>query len=208
MNARPRLFASRELAPLTLETRADANGKEQRYAVGYAAVYYDGTEATQYRMFDDLVERVMPGAFETSIGRDDVAGLFNHDPSAVLGRKSAGTLTLTTDALGLRYEILLGETTVARDTAIMLERGDVWGSSFSFTVDGQRWVEGPALTVRELTQVTLYDVGPVTFPAYKGTSSGLRSESDCEEIRQLRRDVEAEAVAVRMRMLSLGWPRS
>ena len=79
---------------------------------GYAAVFYDGTERTEFRLGPNMVERIHPGAFDEAFRDDDVVALFNHDQSLIIGRRSAGTLRLSLDARGARYEIDEGETTI------------------------------------------------------------------------------------------------
>jgi HK97 family phage prohead protease len=161
---------------------------------GYAAVYYDGTEATEYELWDyageRAVERIMPGAFSQAMSRpDDCRCLFNHDPNMVLGRTAAGTTALAIDGKGLQYETTPGDTMCAKDVQEHLRRKDVTGSSFSFAVDEERWTEtkqpdGKWFSVREILSVTLYDVGPVTFPAYETTTSGMRSAGEADEARE------------------------
>ncbi len=173
----------RMLQPEQAEIRAVEDEVGIARIRGYAALYYDGTTETEYELWPGAVERIMPGAFDRAIEDGlDIAGLFNHDPSAVLGRTSAGTMRLGSDERGLWYEIDLGNTTVAKDVREHLERGDVRGSSFSFAVEKEEWRQesenGRTVEIRELISVyPLYDVGPVTFPAYEATSAGLRAES-------------------------------
>lgn len=161
--------------------------------VGYGAVFYDpsnpGTEYDLRSSWGGFVERIMPGAFDQAIRNDDVRALFNHDVNEILGRSGAGTLRLSVDKVGLRYEIDPPDTAAAEKVVKALERGDITGSSFSFNVDEQTWRDvknettGDLTTIRELTKVSLFDLGPVTFPAYEATSAGMRSGSDLEESR-------------------------
>jgi HK97 family phage prohead protease len=167
-----------------LETRAD----DSRAIVGYAAVFYRaGDPGSQYELYSDLWERIMPGAFDRALREDDVRGLFNHDPNQLLGRNKAGTLTLSVDATGLRYEIPCdSDSGLHKDVARMLERGDLSGSSFSFSLGEQGnvvWREEGGITIREIHGVRLWDVGPVTFPAYEATSAGLRSGGEASDVR-------------------------
>lgn len=165
-----------------IEERADG-GKR---AVGYAAVYFrQGDPGTQYQLSEKIVERIMPGAFAgVMANNDDVRALFNHEPDHILGRLSAGTLKLSADEVGLRYEIDLPDTQLGRDIATSITRGDLTGSSFGFKMapGGARWDQDGALDVRNLEKVgRLFDVGPVTYPAYEATSAALRSAGDAEE---------------------------
>ena len=139
---------------------------------GYASVFWNPEDSrTQFTMGERFVERIMPGAFDATLVSDaEVVALFNHDPSLLLGRRSAGTLRLSVDKRGLRYEIDQGETQISRDVAAMQERRDVIGSSFGFLVDDETSRQEGKTFVREINSVTLRDVGPVTFPAYSGTN--------------------------------------
>lgn len=123
-------------------------------------------------------EILAPGAFRAVLGHD-VRALRNHEPDLILGRLSAGTLRLEEDGDGLRYEVDLPDTTHGRDTAEMVRRGDLTGSSFGFRVapQGDQWSMGdggmPMRTVHKI--MSLHDVGPVTFPAYESTRVDVRS---------------------------------
>ena len=160
---------------------------------GYAARHYDGTSATEFKLFDDLVERIMPGTFDRALSEgDDVRGLFNHDPNQVLGRASAGTLSLKSYTKGLKYTIRPGDTTVARDVVEHIRRGDVSGSSFGFKVTDQSFRTEDGVDIREIKGVELFDVGPVTYPAYTGTTTAVRSDDGVDEVRSAWESWKAE----------------
>jgi HK97 family phage prohead protease len=165
---------------IAVEAREGGKGKIQ----GYAAVFYDGSPATEFELWEGMRERIMPGAFDRALKeRDDVRGLYNHNPDKLLGRVSSGTLELFVDAKGLGYRISLGETTVAKDVEEFLRRGDLTGSSFSFQVTDQEWRTEGGVDFRLIKGVRLFDVGPVTFPAYEATTAGMRSAGALEEAR-------------------------
>ncbi len=153
---------------------------------GYAAVFYrEGDPGTEYQLYGDMVERIMPGAFDRALAeKDDCRALVNHDPTLLLGRAAAGTLRLSIDETGLKYEIDAPDTHAGRDACVSLERDDMTGSSFSFLPDDTTWREQGDLIIREVNSVQLFDVGPVTFPAYAGTSAGIRSQGDAGEARK------------------------
>jgi HK97 family phage prohead protease len=178
--------------------------------VGYGAVFYrSGDAGTEYELPGGIFERIDRHAFRSAIGRDDVRGLFNHDPSLLLGRSGAGTLRLQVDDMGLRYEIDLPNTTVANDVAESIMRGDVTGSSFAFAVTDQEIRKDGEKRVRLLKDLRVYDVGPVTYPAYEGTSVGVRSAEDCQEAREAvawfdrQETLRRREIAVRARMVQL-----
>lgn len=195
---------------------------QQPLIVGYASVFYrEGDAATEYEMWaadcygPRVVERIMPTAFNRALAEDDVRGLFNHDDSVVLGRTGAGTLRLSVDAVGLRYEIDPPDTQAARDLIQSLRRGDISGSSFGFIPrdTSRREVAGdaasgkPAEMVIERNDVQLFDVGPVTFPAYAGASSGVRSSRDLAaikaEVDQMRGAASADLLAVTLALMEM-----
>lgn len=170
---------------------------------GYASVFYRaGEPGTEFQLHEDMVERIHPTAFARALrDRHDVRALFNHDPSLLLGRSTAGTLRLSTDSRGLRYEIDLPDTSVGRDVAESIKRGDITGSSFAFTPAISEFSESGGMTVRTIRDVALYDVGPVTYPAYEGTTAGMRSKELDAELDAWRK--RKRAVAVRLRLLEL-----
>lgn len=151
-----------------VEARAAAEG-EPRAIAGYAAVFNSDT-----RIGDYFIERIAPGAFAKAIGRDDVRCLFNHSDNLVLGRTKSGTLRLSEDSKGLRYECDPPDTTWARDVVALIGRGDVSQSSFAFRALRQEWDDSGEIPVRTILEVELYDVSPVTYPAYDDTEVGVR----------------------------------
>lgn len=156
----------------------EGRGQEPTWIGGYAAVFHQETiiEAeggVRWR------ERIAPQAFTEAITRDDVIAAVNHDSKQVLGRSKAGTLTLRADAHGLRYDVKLPQTSLARDTVENIRSGNYPGSSFKFLAsrDGLRIdppTHGADLPLITIERVELIDVGPVTFPAYAGTSVSAR----------------------------------
>tara|TARA_R100001594_G_scaffold138356_1_gene181965 strand:- start:684 stop:1295 length:612 start_codon:yes stop_codon:yes gene_type:complete len=177
---------------------------------GYAAVFYRADQpGTEFRLADDYVERIQPGAFDNALkNADDARALFNHDSNQVLGRVSSGTLRLNVDEVGLRYQIDLPDTQLGRDVATIIERGDVSGSSFAFSVNdkGSEVTRDGEQMVRTITDVSLFDVGPVTYPAYQATSTAKRNTEALEELEAYRAANQAavDAVNVRSRLIELG----
>jgi HK97 family phage prohead protease len=134
---------------------------------GHASVFDQPYELWGFR------EQVKRGAFKKSLKEGDIAALWNHDPSIILGRKKSGTLRLEEDDVGLRYEVDMPDTQAARDLYTLIERGDVYQSSFAFEIQREEWVEpeedSRELPLRIIKQVRLWDVSPVTYPASTGT---------------------------------------
>ena len=156
---------------------ADATGGadgQSRKIIGYGSIF---NSPANIGWFD---EEVAPGCFSDSIADDDIRCLFNHDPNLILGRNKANTLVLREDARGLYYENMVPDTTVGRDTVTSIQRGDVTGCSFSFQTLKDAWDRtNPDHPKRTLIKARVFDVGPVTFPAYPDTTVAARSlESD------------------------------
>lgn len=183
-----------------LELRA-AEGAT-RTLVGHAAVFDVWTELW------GTEERVRPGAFTKSLGEDDIRGLFNHNPDKILGRNRAKTLTLREDKVGLAFEIALPDTQIARDLAVSIERGDITGCSFGFITRKAEWEdEEGKVPRRSILDAQLFDVGPVTYPAYPETDVEARSLFEAivqEERRKLEQAPGWRAAATaRSRSLAL-----
>lgn len=143
-------------------------------------------------------ERFMPGAFTKWLnrspndprGKADVVAKYNHDDSAVLGRTTNGTLELQETDKGLIFRATPPEGTPTTAEVLPLIRGGyVYGASFAFALAdarGETWDEDPAGNVtRTITDAALFDVSPVTHPAYPNSSVGLRSLSAWREARGL-----------------------
>ena len=163
-----------------------------RVIAGRAAVFFNGTPATEYRLFDDVKERIRPGAFDRALAEGhDVRALFNHDPNNLLGRTTNGALKLWVDSRGLNYEIPVDENDFDHQRVVSkIERGDLSGSSFAFQATKISWEETSEGDVRWIEDVELFDVGPVTYPAYHATTTGLRSD-ELKRERELWRQAES-----------------
>jgi HK97 family phage prohead protease len=134
---------------------------------GYASVFNRDSEVLGY-----FIERVAPGAFKKTIKEADVRALFNHDPSFVLGRTKSGTLKLSEDDTGLHYEVDANmRKQSVKDLVEDIDRGDITQSSFGFRTIKDEWDYEDEPMRRTLREVSLFDVSPVTFPAYPDATS-------------------------------------
>lgn len=167
----------RRAFPVKVEIRSD-EGRPPKL-VGYAAVFNSlSDELGRFR------EQIRPGAFANSIKTSDIRALWNHNPDYVLGRNRAGTLSLAEDEKGLKIEITPPDTTWARDLMESIRRGDVDQMSFGFRTKMDEWDERDEKNViRTLLEVELFDVSPVTYPAYPATNIGVRSVKEIFETR-------------------------
>lgn len=159
-----------ERRTIITELRA-SEGDGSRYITGHGAVFNQEAE-----IWDGIFEVVRPGAFLNTINTEDVRALFNHDPNFVLGRNRAGTLQLSEDEIGLAYRILVNpQVTYANDLYASLQRGDITQSSYAFLPVSEKWTQREdGSELRELFAVQLFDVSPVTYPAFVGADSQAR----------------------------------
>ena len=149
-----------------IETREAEDGAMR--LSGYAAVFNDASVPLPFS------ERIAPGAFRKTLSETpDVRLLINHE-GLPLARTKNGTLTLSEDEVGLRFDADLPDTSEARDLWTLIQRGDVDQMSFAFRVIRQKW--SADRTERTLTEVSLADgdVSVVTYPAYPTTSVEAR----------------------------------
>lgn len=155
-----------------LELRSE--GEDQiKKIVGHAAVFDELSQD-----LGGFREKIAPGAFSETINKDDIRALWNHDPNFVLGRNKSGTLALYEDEQGLAIEITPPDTQAARDLMVSMERGDVTQMSFGFKTIEDTWNNENGEEIRTLVKVDIFDVSPVTYPAYTQTDVALRSLGD------------------------------
>lgn len=152
------------------EYRADETGNT---LTGYAAVFTDATGGVA--LSEDLGgfrEIVAPTAFEKRAGK--VLAFYNHDSSQVLGKEGTN-LTLSTDARGLKFSLILPDTTTGRDVRELVRSGILGGVSFGFTVKKDKWDVVNGERIRTLEEVELFEISPTANPAYPDTEVALRS---------------------------------
>lgn len=186
-----------EKRTMTAELRAEKGANGELYIRGYAATF--NVESKDLGGFREVVA---PGAFTRSLKEGgDVKALFNHDANHILGRKKNSTLEVAQDEKGLAWRCTLNPLSQAhRDLHAAVERGDIDECSFAFTAPkgGQVWAEradgngGQPQIVRTLTDVNLFDVSVVTYPAYPGTEAGTRSDVVAPEVRSMLADFAAQ----------------
>jgi len=171
-----------------LEVREGEAG-EGMTLTGYAALFNSWSED-----LGGFREQIAPGAFKRSLkSRNDVKLLWNHETGEVLGSTRAGTLRLTEDERGLRVEASLPPTQRGLDAKVLIDRGDVSGFSFGFSIAdrGDTWnTDG---NERTLKSVRLFEVSLTPFPAYQATN-GTASVRGLDKVAH-RSGVDADALA-------------
>lgn len=197
--------AERRYSFNVLESKAEKREEEDEYYItGYAAKYNSETDLGYIR------EIIMPGAFDDNMN-DDVRALFNHEESAILGRTVAKTLEIGSDGVGLWYRVRLDKRNSDHmNLFYSIQRGDVSQSSFAFIVKEQSWerTSDDKPNLRKIVKVEkLFDVSPVTYPAYNNTSINtsvaLRSMKESIKEEMPQEDWELESRKMKLHILKL-----
>lgn len=148
---------------------------------GYAAVFNSPKEIGGF-----FTEEISPGAFARAIAENsDIRALFNHDWNNVLGRTKSGTLQLNEDERGLKFEVTLPNTSLARDLKESMQRGDINQCSFGFIPTEEQWDYNVEPAKRTILEVDLFEISVVSIPAYEDTeASVLRSKEMTQQFEQ------------------------
>jgi len=181
------------------EIRLLPDDKGDTYVEGYAMVFNSPSQD-----LGGFVEIIEPTALsEEIINGSDVFCYINHNENnGVLARRryGVGSLQLTIDDKGLKYRFKLGKSYHHQQLSEYLERGEIFGSSFAFTVADDQWVkleDGSYIrTIKRFEK--LYDVSPVFEPAYLETEVALRSLEKIKT-KELEQQKEKEKKAEELR---------
>ncbi len=196
MNKKTQNTTSKEVRTITHEVRMEGDG-EQKKVFGYAAKY--GAESSpmyDYRTGEMFVEIIEQGFFDAVINDPETRALLNHDQNHVLARNTK-TMTITSDDIGLRYEFTPPNTTAGNDLKENLRLGNIDQSSFAFSIketNGEEWRAAEERsdgvkyirTLKSGGASRLYDVSPVTFPAFPDSTVALRSLDQYKQSRNMQ----------------------
>ena len=186
----------KEIRAFTFEVRAEQNEEHGTFLEGRPIVYDSRTNLGWY---DEIIER---GALD---GADlkDVRFLVNHNTDMIPLARSRNnnansTMQMEVDEEGMKIRVDLDTQNNAEAKALYsaVERGDLDGMSFMFTVDGDKWddidSDHPTRTITKLSKV--FEVSAVTFPAYEATSITARGLSEAlDSAKESLENVKAEA---------------
>lgn len=167
------------------EVRAQT-GEHGTIITGRPIVY---NSKTNLGFYDEVIES---GALD-STNLNDVRFLINHDTSRIplaRSRRNNGksTMQFTVDPMGLNLDWVMLDVennSEARALYSAVERGDISGMSFMFSVDDEEWEnlesDHPTRHIRKIGSVV--EVSAVTFPAYESTEIQARSKAALENAR-------------------------
>lgn len=159
----------------TVELRAKGESEqESRTIEGYAVKWEKLSETLGY--YRRFKEKIAKNAFDETLKNDSQRALWNHDTNYLLGNTTSNTLRLSTDEIGLRFEMDLPNNTWGSDVLESVKRKDVTGVSFGFAVKGEEWDESDEdQIIRTITKAKLYEISPTPFPAYPDSEVSSRS---------------------------------
>lgn len=191
-----------ELRAFTFEVRAQQDEKHGNILSGRPIVYEQKTDLGWY---DEIIEQ---GAL-TDTDLRDVRFLVNHNTDMIpLARSrnnnsnSTMQMTVDDDGMAIRVDLDVENNSEAKNLYSAVERGDIDGMSFMFTVDGDKWddieSEHPTRTITRIGKVM--EVSAVTFPAYEQTSISARGlDSALDSAKSSLDSVKAEARAIELK---------
>ena len=180
-----------EVRTFTIENLEFRAEQDNNVVVGYGSVFNS--------MSNDLGgfrEVIAPTAFEGRL-EDDVRFLFNHDPNMLLARSTNGTLKMSVDKVGLRYEAQIPDTSTGRDVLTLLRNNTLNQNSFAFVVEDDSWEVRDGMNIRTINKVSmLADISLVSYPAYNEAKTvALRSMEawkQQEEEKVMKENLEKE----------------
>lgn len=192
-----RVYTSQWKAPCPVELRARGDGSGR--IIGGYALKFD----KRSQNLGGYIERIAPSFVNDSRseGWPDVVARYNHNDELLLGTTRSGTLQLSTDDIGLLYEVDCPQ--CRGDVLEMVQRRDVSHSSFAFECTKDEWgVSEENFPQRTLISGRIIDVAPVSSPAYRDTTVAMRSlarfkEIPLDEVMKLHREKEIRKLFVR-----------
>lgn len=184
------------------EMRADKNEKHGNFVEGTPIVF---EQSTDLRWFAEVIDRHALDKADLK----DVRFLVNHNTDMIpLARSrnnnenSTMQMEVKEHGMDIRVDLDVEGNTEAKNLYSAIERGDVSGMSFMFTVDGEEWLDLESdYPTRRITSIgKVFEVSAVTFPAYEQTSiqarddeQALESAREMLESRRAQEEAEAEA---------------
>jgi len=182
----------------SIEQRANASAEEKNIIEGYSALFNSPT------IIWDFEEIIAPGAFSRALKeKQNIRGLFNHDQNWVLASTFNDSLKLKEDDTGLWAELDVMRSVQTDYVVELVRQRLVQGQSFAFTIKRQEWQffehGSDQLDKRIITEIgTMYDVGPVTYPAYDETSINIKKNA-----KQLQKEARARWEEKRSRIFQV-----
>lgn len=165
------------------EVRAAAQETDGNLILEGLPIVYD-TPTLIYDPAGSYTEIIKRGALD---GADlsDVHLTYNHDSNRVPLARTPKTMQLSISPAGLRMTAHLPDTEEARSLYTAVDRGDLSGMSFAFTVPQGGDTYDPATNTRTINKIAkVLECSVVPFPAYPTTSVEARAQMKDTENRK------------------------
>jgi HK97 family phage prohead protease len=173
------------------ETRARVTNEATRTIRGYGIVF--NKESVDLRAGGRVFREVIRPEAVRNVDFSNLLSMHNHRSERLLGATASGTMRTGVDSTGVWYEVDLPNAPTGDDVLESVRRGDTPGSSFQFDIrgDGDKWSMREGKAFREVTQFNgVYEMGPVSEPAYPDTSISARSMEALEALENVPEDIE------------------
>lgn len=172
------------------ELKIRAEGEDEKYIEGYFVVFNQPT-----KLWGNTYEQIAPNALDNSVLNNDIRCLFNHNSDFVLGRKSAKTLEVRVDKIGVWGKVKINPNDqAALDAYARVERGDITGCSFGFYPAAESYDEKGGDIIWTVEEADTYEISVCTFPAYPQTEIQARQkdldQQSCKRLEQRKADVK------------------
>lgn len=189
-----RRYIASPLSFLEIETNG-AKSEDENTIIGYAAKFNRDSQD-----FGGWIERIAPGFFDGLLDDSDTIAAFNHSINLIFGRNKVN-LTLSVDDIGLMYKVNMPDTTTGQDVRKLVKAGIITKSSFAFTVAEESFTKGdPSKGIPHIRTLVkgekLYDVSPVTMPAYEDTSVASRSLKKNVAIEEIQKSLTEQQLMI------------
>lgn len=140
-------------------------------------------------LWGEFIEYIERGAFD-GVAMDNVFLLYNHNSDHVLGNTRSSTLSLNVTERGLSFTASLPNTQKAKEVHELVQRGDINGMSFGFTVASDTWNMESEPVKRHINKIgDLLEISIVPFPAYESTEVDARTKEHITDCKQCRTEV-------------------
>lgn len=168
----------------SFEIRANEDKEKKNYTLTGRPIVYNSKTDLGY--FDEIIEA---GALDKA-NLKDVRFLVNHDTNRIplaraIEKNKNSTMRFSVDKNGMEISVELDveNNSEARALYSAVQRGDITGMSFMFTIDGEEWEnlesEHPTRHIKSIGQV--FEVSAVTFPAYEASEISARDKKSLDD---------------------------
>ena len=196
--------------PVLLEQRTATDGTVTENITGYGIVFNQWSLPLTMEMKNgqrvQFIEKILPEAVN-GVNFDNAVSMVDH--KFTLGKRNKGTMDLNIDERGVKYSVIVPNTTIGNDARENIKNGNLEGSSFQFSLadKGDIWDKTKTPYERTITKFNqISEMGPVTYPAYPDTTAALRSLEETEV--EQAREIDYKSIERKLKLYNLGDKRA